>query len=179
MLTYKQHNQKSYWLLNEPDPKSSLSYSIQKGKICKKFFDKASFDIELYNIILLKSKKIGILPEIIHIENNLIEYNYNNIKILKDVLNDKNTNFHLLINELLSFFKYLQTKKIIIGNVNINNIYVNITFDTFKIFIIDITCVKFNQLLNNTDLDALYINLLKNNIPRQVMDYLDNQLNFN
>lgn len=141
----------------------------------KIFTDKMLFDFEIYIIVLLDKLKFDIIPEILYIDDNLIKYNFTNIFSLRKILNDKSINFHHLINELLSFFKIFKKNKIISGNLNIDNIYVN--KKTLKCYITDLSNVNFIDKETNIDFQSLYISLLENNVENSVIQYMDNELN--
>lgn len=141
----------------------------------KIFTDKMLFDFEIYIIVLLDKLKFDIIPEILYIDDNLIKYNFTNIFSLRKIFNDKSINFHHLINELLSFFKIFKKNKIISGNLNIDNIYVN--KKTLKCYITDLSNVNFIDKETNIDFQSLYISLLENNVENSVIQYMDNELN--
>jgi hypothetical protein len=162
---------------------SSTISSIFKQKPCEKYetyvknyIDKTLFDNDIYIIAMFNKYNIDIIPEILHIQENYIEYQYKDIYVLREILNNKNINYHHLINELLSFFKILKIHKIFIGHLHIDNIYVNIK--TLKCYIIDLSNVKFIDKKSDLNFQSLYISLYNTKcIEESVMRYMDDQLN--
>ena len=148
--------------------------SYEKDTFCKNYTDKTIFDFDIYIIAMLHKYNVDIIPEILHIQENFIEYQFKDIYVLREILNNKTINFHHLINELLSFFKILKTYKILIGHLYIDNVYVNIK--TLKCYIVDLTNVKFINKKTDLNFQSLYISLL-NNSKESIIQYMDDQLN--
>ena len=146
----------------------------KENTFCKNYIDKTLFDFDIYIIAMFNKYNIDIIPEILHIQENFIEYQSKDIYVLRDILNNKSINYHHLINELLSFFKILKTFKILIGHLHIDNIYVNIK--TLKCYIVDLTNVKFINKKTDLNFQSLYMSLC-NNSEESIIQYLDNQLN--
>ena len=142
--------------------------------ILKKFYDKYSFDKELYTIIFLKKTHLNIIPEITHIDyyNNIIEYNFTNLLPLKNILQSHHSNIHLIINELLSFIMSIQFKKIIIGYLNIENIYINLS--TMQFYIIDLSNIKTTNLNIEleSNLKSLFNSFYYANIKHKILTYI-------
>lgn len=153
-------SKKNHSVLNNNNTNKYINYDKIDGNIIKTFFKREQFDLELYTNIKLNEMNLNILPEILFIEDNdtfsTIKYNTNNLLSLRDILEKKN-NFNYIINELVSFIKTIKNNKIIIGNLHIDNIYVNLK--SMEFFIIDLINVNFNKDESNLDFQSLSLSL--------------------
>lgn len=135
----------------------NVNYDKIHGNIIKTFFKREQFDEELYSIFILGEIKLNIVPEILSIDddNSVIIYNTNNLVSLRSILLTNNLNY--IINELFSFLKEIKNYKITIGNLHVDNIYINIK--TMEFFIIDLININFDKEENNIDFESLSLSL--------------------
>ena len=129
--------------------------------------------------VLLYKIQLNIVPEILNIEDSngisSIEYDGNNLKSLRRVFETNHNNFHYIINELLSFLKKIQLKKVIIGNLHIDNIYLNMT--TMQFYIMDLSNTTFTELSDvDLDLKSLYISMHDLHVKDKIIKYLDQEM---
>ena len=132
----------------------------------KTFFNRALFDYELYILLMLDKIKLNIVPEILHIsdsksfnrDSSKIMYNINEMISLREAFEKNSINFHYLINELLTFLKMIQNSKLLIGNLNIDTIYVKNT-NKLVFYIIDFSKANFTDKILDLDFQSLYISL--------------------
>lgn len=155
---------------------NDIYYSRENNTIIKTFFNRTKFDWELYIHMMLY--KLNIVPEILHIEDNKdsssIQYDATDLKSLRCIF-ESNNNFHYIINELLSFLKQIQIKKIIIGNLHIDNIYLNL--NTMQFYIIDLSNTDFTDLSHvDLDIKSLYISLHELQIKDTIIKYFDQEM---
>lgn len=138
----------------------NVNYDKIDGNIIKTFFKREQFDEELYSIFILEEIKLNIVPEILTIDDNnsVIKYNTNNLVSLRSILLTNNLNY--IINELFSFIKEIKNYKVTIGNLHVDNIYINIK--TMEFFIIDLININFDKEENNIDFESLSLSLNSN-----------------
>lgn len=181
----KTKNQENYnisYLNNLNYINKSINYDKIDGNIIKTFFKREQFDIELYSIYMLNQMNLNILPEILNIDdsNSVIKYNTNNLLSLREALSCENLNY--IVNELFSFIRNIKKSKITIGNLHIDNIYIDMK--TMEFFIIDLININFNKQENNLDFDSLslslnskyfdstcYINTSEDNFISNIIDF--------
>lgn len=158
-------------------------YEKRNGILEKTFFNRSLFDYELYIVLMLnKIKLTNIVPEILEISDTYkrpsrIAYNINEMISLRDAFEKNSINFHYIINELLTFLKMIQHSKLLIGNLNIDTIYVK-QHDKRKLefYIIDFSKANFTDRILDLDFQSLYISLNKNNIVSQKnLNYFDQE----
>ena len=157
---------------------NDIHYTRENNTITKTFFNRTKFDWELYMHMMLYKLKLNIVPEILHIEDNKdvssIQYAATDLKSLRSIF-ESNNNFHYIINELLSFLKQIQIKKIIIGNLHIDNIYLNLK--TMQFYIMDLSNTDFTELSNiDLDIKSLYISLHELQIKDKIIKYFDQEM---
>jgi hypothetical protein len=154
----------------------------EKTKYCnikKIFFDNHKFDWELYIMVTLDTIGLDIYPQILDINysksESQIYFDTKDLTPLRKVFENNGANFHLLINELLSFIRNIRMKKVMIGNLHIDSIYINLS--TMKFYILDLSNTTFTD---TTDLDinlqSLYISLRETEIKDKVIKYLDKEM---
>lgn len=181
----KTKNQENYnisYLNNLNYINKSINYDKIDGNIIKTFFKREQFDIELYSIYMLNQMNLNILPEILNIDdsNSVIKYNTSNLLSLREALSCENLNY--IVNELFSFIRNIKKSKITIGNLHIDNIYIDMK--TMEFFIIDLININFNKQENNLDFDSLslslnskyfdstcYINTSEDNFISNIIDF--------
>lgn len=164
-------------------------YEKKNDTLEKIFFNRALFDYELYILLMLDKIKLNIVPEILEINdtnnNNLsqIIYNISDMISLRYAFEKNSINFHYLINELLTFLKMIQYSKLLIGNLNIDTIYVK-SFapqqqnSKLEFYIIDFSKANFSDRILDLDFQSLYISLNENNIVGQKnLNYFDQEFN--
>lgn len=145
----------------------------------KIFFNRALFDYELYIILMLNNIKLtSIIPEILDINDSKISrivYNINGMISLREAFEKNTINFHYLINELLTFLKMIQYSKLLIGNLNIDTIYVRENYK-LEFYIIDFSKANFSDRILDLDFQSLYISLNENNVVSQKnLNYFDQE----
>jgi hypothetical protein len=146
--------------------------------IIKVFFNKNTFDWELYIILTLESIGLEIFPKILNVSYNTtssIEFDVKNLIPLRKLFKNNNYNVHLIINELISFIRNIQLKKIIINNLHIDSIYVNLNI--MKFYILDLSNTSLtDSTLIDTNLQSLYISLHEANVNDKVIKYLNQEM---
>lgn len=151
---------------------------IDDNTLLKVFFNKNIFDWELYIILTLESIGLNICPMILNVNYNTtssIEFDTTNLTPLRKLFENNNHNIHLIINELLSFLRHIQVKKIIINNLHLDCIYVN--FNSMKFYILDLSNTTFTEsTLININLQSLYNSLQQANIHKSVIKYFDQEM---
>jgi hypothetical protein len=149
------------------------------GNITKLFFDNKKFDWELYIIVTLNTMGLDIHPTILNVDYNKtasrIEFDTNGLTSLRELFETNNVNFHLIINELLSFINHIRMKKIIIGNLHIDIIYVNLT--TMRLYILDLSNTIFTDKTTlDINLQSLYISLRETEVNYKIIKYFDQEM---
>mgnify|MGYP000409100308 CR=1 FL=1 len=166
---------------------STSFYEKKNNMLEKTFFNRALFDYELYIILMLHkiNLAIHIVPEILEIsdssDNNhsRIIYKVNNMVSLREAFEKKSINFHYLVNELLTFLKMIQYSKLLIGNLNIDTIYIEQKSKLeLRFYIIDFSKANFSDRILDLDFQSLYISLNENNIVSQKnLNFFDKEFN--
>jgi hypothetical protein len=162
-------------------------YEKRNNTLEKTFFNRALFDYELYILLILDKIKLKIVPEILEIcdpkmnsfpnSPSRIIYNINGMISLRDAFEKNFINFHYLINELLTFLKMIQYSKLLIGNLNIDTIYVREN-SKLEFYIIDFSKANFSDRILDLDFQSLYISLNENNMVSQKnLNYFDQEFN--
>jgi hypothetical protein len=149
------------------------------GIITKLFFDNHKFDWELYIILTLESIDLNIVPNILNVDYNktgsYIEFDTKDLKPLREVFENSGANFHLVINELLSFLRRIRIKKVIIGNLHIDSIYINL--QTMRFYILDLSNTTFtDSTATDINLQSLYISLRETEVKDKVIKYFDQEM---
>lgn len=159
-------------------------YEKTSDTLEKIFFNRALFDYELYILLMLDKIKLNIVPEILEINDtnnnnsSQIIYNINGMISLRYAFEKNSINFHYLINELLTFLKMIQYSKLLIGNLNIDTIYVKQQNSKLEFYIIDFSKANFSDRILDLDFQSLYISLNENNIVGQKnLNYFDQEFN--
>ena len=138
---------------------SKLIYKSNKNNDFPIKIHKSIFDKELSNIYELYKHNINIIPPISKINEYKtsyeIIYNFYNIQLFKTYLQNNTNNIHFIINQFISFLKYLQKSNIIIYNLNINSIYLDI--NTFNFYIIDFFNIQFSSF--KYSIHTIYFNI--------------------
>jgi len=153
-------------------------YEKKNYTLEKIFFNREIFDYELYILLMLDKIKLNIVPEILEISDfnpSKIIYNISDMISLRETFEKNTINFHYLINELLSFLKMIQHSKLLIGNLNIDTIYVKQN-TKLEFYIIDFSKANFTERILDLDFQLLYISLNENNIVSQKnLNYFDKE----
>jgi len=164
-------------------------YEKKNDNLDKIFFNRALFDYELYILLMLDKIKLNIVPEILEINDtnnnnsSQIIYNINGMISLRYAFEKNSINFHYLINELLTFLKIIQYSKLLIGNLNIDTIYVK-SFapqqqnSKLEFYIIDFSKANFSDRILDLDFQSLYISLnegVSANISQKNLNYFDQE----
>lgn len=149
------------------------------GNITKLFFDNHKFDWELYIMITLDTMGLDIYPKILNVDYNksgsCIEFDTKELTPLREVFENSSANFHLIINELLSFMRYIRMKKVLIGNMHIDSIYINLT--TMRLYILDLSNTTFTDKTTvDINLQSLYISLRETEVKDKVVKYFDKEM---
>lgn len=149
------------------------------GNITKLFFDNHKFDWELYIILTLESLNLDIVPKVLNVDYNktgsYIEFDTKELKPLREVFESSGANFHLIINELLSFLRRIRMKQVIIGNLHIDSIYVNL--QTMRFYILDLSNTTFtDSSATDINLQSLYISLRETEVKDKVIKYFDQEM---
>lgn len=149
------------------------------GNIKKTFFDNHKFDWELYIMVTLDTMGLDIYPKILNVDytksGSHIEFDTKGLTPLREVFEKSSANFHLIINELLSFIRYIRVKKVLIGNMHIDSLYINLT--TMKIYILDLSNTTFTDTTaTDLDLQSLYISLRETDVKDKVVKYFDKEM---
>ncbi len=151
----------------------------KNGTIMKMFFDNHKFDWELYIMLTLETLNLNIVPQVLDIDYNktgsFIEFDTKNLTPLREVFENSGANFHLIINELLSFIRQIRIKKVIIGNLHIDSMYINL--QTMKFYILDLSNTTFTDSCEtDINLQSLYISLRETEIKDKVIKYFDQEM---
>jgi hypothetical protein len=149
------------------------------GNITKMFLDNHKFDWELYIMITLDTMGLDIYPKILNVDYNksgsFIEFDTKELTPLREVFENNSANFHLIINELLSFMRYIQMNKILIGNMHIDSLFINLT--TMRLYILDLSNTTFTDKTTiDINLQSLYISLRETDIKDKVVKYFDQEM---
>jgi hypothetical protein len=153
---------------------------LKSGNIRKMFFDNHKFDWELYIMLTVDSMGLDIYPTVLNVDYNKsgshIEFDTTSLTPLREVFEKNNINFHLIINELLSFIRHIRMKKVIIGNLHIDSIYINLS--TMKIYILDLSNTTFTDIAcTDINLQSLYISLREaEEVKDKVIKYFDQEM---
>lgn len=155
-------------------------YENKNDKLEKIFFNRELFDYELYILLMLDKIKLNIVPEILEINDfnpSKIIYNISDKISLRETFEKNTINFHYLINELLSFLKMIQHSKLLIGNLNIDTIYVGVQNSKLEFRIIDFSKANFTERILDLDFQLLYISLNENtrHITQKNLNYFDKE----
>lgn len=156
-----------------------IYYEKIGDKICKNFLNRDKFDWELYILVTLHQLDLEITPHIKNIEHHntisIIEYECDNLKSLREVFENSGYNFHYIINELLAFIRNIRNKKVIIGNLHLDSIYVNL--DTMKFYILDLSNTTLSDLDDvDISLQSLYISFHDANVKSKVIKYFEKEM---
>lgn len=149
------------------------------GNITKLFFDNHKFDWELYIMITLDTMGLDIYPKILNVDytksGSQIEFDTNGLTSLREVFEKSSANFHLIINELLSFIRYIRVNKVLIGNMHIDSLYINLT--TMKMYVLDLSNTTFTDTTaTDLNLQSLYISLRETKVKDKVVKYFDKEM---
>lgn len=155
-----------------------IYYEKAGDKISKTFLNRDKFDWELYILVILHKLDLDITPQIKNIEHHervsVIDYECNNIKSLREVF-ENSGNFHYIINELLAFIRNIRNKKVIIGNLHLDSIYVNT--DTMKFYILDLSNTTFSEQDDvDISLQSLYISFHDANVKNKIIKYFEKEM---
>lgn len=159
---------------------TDMTYTkTRNNNIVKTFFDNHKFDWELYIILMLDTIKLNIYPKILDIKysksNSSIEFETKDLTPLREVFENNGANFHLIINELLSFIRYIRMKKVVIGNLHIDSIYIDLS--TMKLYILDLSNTTFSNTTSiDVNLQSLYISLRETDVKDKVIKYFDQEM---
>lgn len=157
-----------------------FSYEKKNDNLEKIFFNRALFDYELYILLMLDKIQLNIVPEILEIGDlnpSKIIYNISDMISLRETFEKNTINFHYLINELLSFLKMIQHSKLLIGNLNIDTIYVKQN-SKLEFHIIDFSKANFTDRILDLDFQSLYISLNENTkhiVSQKNLNYFDKE----
>jgi hypothetical protein len=152
----------------------------KSGNITKMFFDNHKFDWELYIMLTLDNMGLDIYPTVLNVDytksGSYIEFDTANLTPLREVFEKSNLNFHLIINELLSFIRYIRMKKVIIGNLHIDSMHINLS--TMKFYILDLSSTTFaDTACTDLNLQSLYISLREaEEVKDKVIKYFDQEM---
>jgi hypothetical protein len=152
----------------------------KSGNITKMFFDNHKFDWELYIMLTLDNMGLDIYPTVLNVDytksGSYIEFDTANLTPLREVFEKSNLNFHLIINELLSFIRYIRMKKVIIGNLHIDSMHINLS--TMKFYILDLSSTTFTDTAcTDLNLQSLYISLREaEEVKDKVIKYFDQEM---
>jgi hypothetical protein len=149
------------------------------GNITKTFFDNHKFDWESYIMITLDTMGLDIYPKILNVDYTksgyYIEFDTKGLTPLREVFEKSSANFHLIINELLSFIRYIRVKKVLIGNMHIDSLYINL--NTMKIYVLDLSNTTFTYTTaTDLNLQSLYISLRETDVKNKVIKYFDKEM---
>lgn len=164
-------------------------YEKKYNVLEKTFFNRALFDYELHTLLMLNNIKLtSIVPEILDISDSKstnkspsrIVYNINGLISLREAFEKNSINFHYLINELLTFLKMIQHSKLLIGNLNIDTIYIrqNVNRNSkLKFNIIDFSKANFTDNCLDLDFQSLYISLNEHSelVSQKNLNYFDQE----
>lgn len=159
---------------------TDMTYTkTRNNNIVKTFVDNHKFDWELYIILMLDTIKLNIYPKILDIKysksNSSIEFETKHLTPLREVFENNGANFHLIINELLSFIRYIRMKKVVIGNLHIDSIYIDLS--TMKLYILDLSNTTFSNITSiDVNLQSLYISLRETDVKDKVIKYFDQEM---
>lgn len=159
---------------------NEMYYETTKdGTVMKMFFDNHKFDWELYIMVNLELLNLNIVPKVLDIDYNktgsFIEFDTKNLTPLRKVFENSSTNFHLIINELLSFIRRIRIKKVLIGNLHIDSMYIDLT--TMKFYILDLSNTTFaDSTATDINLQSLYISLRETEVKDKVIKYFDQEM---
>jgi hypothetical protein len=159
---------------------TNMYYEKSKdGNITKLFFDNHKFDWELYIMVTLDTMGLDIYPKILNVNytkyGSHIEFDTKGLTSLREVFEKSCANFHLIINELLSFIRYIRVKKVLIGNIHIDSLYINLT--TMKIYVLDLSNTTFTYTTaTDLNLQSLYISLRETDVKDKVVKYFDKEM---
>lgn len=149
------------------------------NNVLKMFFDNHKFDWELYIMLTLDSIGLDIYPKVLDINysksGSSIEFDTKHLTPLRQVFENSSANFHLIINELLSFIRYIRVKKVLIGNLHIDSIYINLS--TMKMYVLDLSNTTFtDSSATDLNLQSLYISLRETEVKDKVIKYFDKEM---
>lgn len=159
---------------------TDMYYEKSKNNtVTKMFFDNHKFDWELYIILTLESIDLNIFPKILDVNysktGSYIEFDTTNLTPLRQVFENSSANFHLIINELLSFIRHIRIKKVLIGNLHIDSMYIDLS--TMKLYILDLSNTTFTDTTStDINLQSLYISMRETEIKDKVIKYFDQEM---
>lgn len=149
-----------------------------ESTIIKVYNDKQKFDWDLYIILYCQESKIDIIPEVKKIKYNndetSIEFYMKNLCSLKCFLMTEHiSKSHLLINELVSFIRYLKTIKIQTNNLSIDTLFID--KENFKFYLLDTINITFGDYLD-TGIQMLNISIEDSAVNKELKSYFRKQL---
>lgn len=159
---------------------SDMFYEKSKDNtVLKMFFDNHKFDWELYIIFTLEQMGLNIFPKVIDINYNksgsYIEFDTKNLTPLREVFENSSANFHLIINELLSFVRYIRIKKVMIPNLHIDSLYIDMS--KMKLYVLDLSNTVFaDTTATDINLQSLYISMRETEVKDKVIKYFDQEM---
>ncbi len=157
-----------------------IEYILTNEKtLIKSYKSKEKFDWDLY-IILYCSEKLeyNIIPKVLNVvykdEEKKIEMDISRLYSLEEFfLIESISQCHLLINELVSFIKFLKINKIQVNNMSMKTIFID--KEEFRFYLIDTSNITFGDYLN-TGVQMLNIDIEESNIKKEIKTYFRNQL---
>jgi hypothetical protein len=159
---------------------SDMYYEKSKNNtITKIFFDNHKFDWELYIMLTLDKMGLDIYPKVLDVNytktGSSIEFDTKDLTPLREVFENSGANFHLIINELLSFIRYIRVKKVLIGNLHIDSLYINLS--TMRLYVLDLSNTTFiDTTSTDINLQSLYISMRETEIKDKVIKYFDQEM---
>jgi len=156
---------------------NDIFYEKTKGNISKTFLQKSKFDFEVYVSLMLNKIGLDIIPDILTIDYDntiypCITFDTSRLISLRKIFETKH--FHYVINELLSFLKTIKNKNVLIGNLNVDTIYVD--EKSMRFYVLDITNTIFKDISQDLTTQSLYLSLYDNSINNQVIQYFKQEI---
>ena len=147
---------------------NDIFYEKKNGILKKNYINRQLFDWETYILYIFINNdinlKLNFIPEIVNIDENIIEYDIKDCISLRELIIKNQINYDCILNELLIFLKNLQQNKIVIGNINIDNIFTKICDGRIIFYVIDLSKTNFINGNYEIDADSLSIRLSLNTI---------------
>lgn len=176
---FKSFGKRNDYICNLNKLYKDIHYKRRCNTVTKTFLSKETFDWELYIIYVLHKMELNIHPEVKNIDYydrvSHIEYDCTNLKSLREIFETSGCNFHYIINELLSFLRIVRNKKVLIGNLHIDSIYMDT--NTMKFYIMDLANTTFsNNNYIDISLQSLYISLHDACVKDKIIKYFEKEM---
>jgi hypothetical protein len=192
---FKPKNSKEYQGINSVS--KGIEYTkTTKDTLIKTYYDKSKFDWDLYVILRMETRDLPVIPTVIDIKyhddlcisptesvfsgiSNIsfkasIELDVKNLVSLKNSLEKSgNISYHLIINELISFIRYLKKEQIQVNNLSIDTLFIN--KETCNFYIVDTVSLTTGDNLD-TGIQMLNTSIQESDLKSSIKNYFREQL---